>query len=362
MGAYYNQPTAVVDVPYSARLFDDIGPYNLSGSGSFPPGLNYNRYGLLTGTPTRHGSYTFTIKYSRYVGDPAPPVIGTWTIVVISGHLFRKSNGHLARSSISGHLLTGIAPVGSPSITTTALPDMTVGSAYSCSLTASGGATPYTWSVLSGAFPSGISLSSSGVISGTTSATPGNFSITIRCTGLDNLYATRVFALKLVAATSDIIFAITTDEYVNERNMLFVYDPAGYGYCASDGASGGYTPGGYFPYPGTSMPLGGGVVYYWQYPVNPVSPNGGRSITGYNATTGYSYNTWWTASSSPSGIFKFWVERTNGASMTPLGFRYRIWRNGSLFWERYGTGVAGYSASRRYSQLWSYNTFTGVVS
>jgi len=56
-------------------------------------------------------------------------------------------------------------------ITTTSLPNGTVGGSYSATLTATGYNTPFTWSLASGTLPSGYSLSSSGVISGSTGAT-----------------------------------------------------------------------------------------------------------------------------------------------------------------------------------------------
>ncbi len=51
-------------------------------------------------------------------------------------------------------------------ITTTQLPDATSNSAYSAQLAATGGTTPYVWSA-SGAMPAGVTMSSTGVISGT---------------------------------------------------------------------------------------------------------------------------------------------------------------------------------------------------
>ena len=64
------------------------------------------------------------------------------------------------------HALT--YPVTPPSITTTSLPGGTVGSSYSGSLAATGGATPYTWSISSGSLPSGLFLNAStGAITGT---------------------------------------------------------------------------------------------------------------------------------------------------------------------------------------------------
>jgi hypothetical protein len=56
-------------------------------------------------------------------------------------------------------------------ITTASLPQAQVGVAYSTTLVATGGTTPYAWSILSGALPAGLSLNAStGVISGTPTA------------------------------------------------------------------------------------------------------------------------------------------------------------------------------------------------
>ncbi|MHB8393447.1 MAG: G1 family glutamic endopeptidase [Candidatus Dormibacteria bacterium] len=63
-------------------------------------------------------------------------------------------------------------------VATMSLPGATVGVAYSASLQASGGTPPYSWAITSGALPSGISLSSGGVISGTPSAAAtSNFTV-----------------------------------------------------------------------------------------------------------------------------------------------------------------------------------------
>jgi hypothetical protein len=56
-------------------------------------------------------------------------------------------------------------------ITTTALPDGTVGMAYTTTLAASGGTPPYTWTVASGGLPPGLALdATTGVIAGTPTA------------------------------------------------------------------------------------------------------------------------------------------------------------------------------------------------
>lgn len=65
-----------------------------------------------------------------------------------------------------------------PEITTASLPDGTVNTAYSQSLTATGAAT-ITWSVTAGALPGGLTLSTEGVISGTPTVT-GTFNFTVQ--------------------------------------------------------------------------------------------------------------------------------------------------------------------------------------
>ena len=64
------------------------------------------------------------------------------------------------------------------SVSTTSLPAATIGQAYSATLAATGGTSPYTWSVTSGTLPAGLSLNAStGVISGTPTS-PGTASFT----------------------------------------------------------------------------------------------------------------------------------------------------------------------------------------
>src|SRR5260370_40662643 len=70
----------------------------------------------------------------------------------------------------------------SPVITTSSLPAGQMGATYQATLSASGGTTPYSWSLVSGSLPGGLSLnSSSGVISGTPSAA-GTSSFTAKVT------------------------------------------------------------------------------------------------------------------------------------------------------------------------------------
>jgi hypothetical protein len=68
-----------------------------------------------------------------------------------------------------------------PTISTTTLPGAVVGTAYSAQLTASGGLTPYTWALDAGNLPVGLTLSSTGLISGIPT-TAGTSSFLALCT------------------------------------------------------------------------------------------------------------------------------------------------------------------------------------
>lgn len=76
-----------------------------------------------------------------------------------------------------------------PTIATVSLPASTAGIAYSQTLAAVGGATPYTWSVSSGSLPHNLTLNSSSGAIGGTPDTAGTSSFTVTVTGADTLSA-----------------------------------------------------------------------------------------------------------------------------------------------------------------------------
>ena len=89
------------------------------------------------------------------------------------------------------------------SVTTTSLPNAVVGSAYSQTLTATGGSgTGYTWAVSSGSLPSWASLNSStGAITGTPSTSVGQGPTTFTVQVTDSLSATATQVLMLDVVT-----------------------------------------------------------------------------------------------------------------------------------------------------------------
>jgi uncharacterized protein YhjY with autotransporter beta-barrel domain len=75
-----------------------------------------------------------------------------------------------------------VVPGGAVSFTTgSPLPNATGGVAYSQTIAAAGGATPYTFTLVSGALPAGMTFSPSGVLAGTPQA-GGTFNFTLRVT------------------------------------------------------------------------------------------------------------------------------------------------------------------------------------
>ncbi len=88
-------------------------------------------------------------------------------------------------------------------ISTTTLPQATPGAWYSTALAASNGQSPYTWSLVSGSLPSGLSLGSNGFITGTTSVTASTSTFTVKVTDSEYPATTATKTLTLpVAARS----------------------------------------------------------------------------------------------------------------------------------------------------------------
>lgn len=147
-------PTPVVGVAYSQTVTANGGvpgyTFSVSG-GTLPPGLSLSPGGTLSGTPLAAGGYSFSIQAI-------------------------DSNGQ------SGAQLYGFT-INAPAIDIqpAAVPAGTVGAAYSETLSASGGTAPYTFSLVSGALPPGMTLSGAGALEGTPTSA-GTFTFTARVT------------------------------------------------------------------------------------------------------------------------------------------------------------------------------------
>ena len=118
---------------------------------------------------------------------------------------------------------TGLTVQAAPlSITTTSLPDGTVGAAYSATLAATGGTLPYSWSVTGGSLPSGLSLNATtGVISGTpTAAATPNFTVEVTDSAGPAATSSKALSISVAAAP-------TADMVGIRRNTTFFLDLSG---------------------------------------------------------------------------------------------------------------------------------------
>ena len=164
-------PNGTQNAAYSATLTATGGttPYSWSiSAGSLPTGLALaSSTGVISGTPTGPGTSNFTVQVT-------------------------DANSLTATKPLS---LTVVSPA--LTVTTNSLPIGTQNAAYSATLIATGGTTPYSWSITAGTLPTGLALASStGVISGTPTG-PGTSNFTVQVTDANSLKATKPLALTI---------------------------------------------------------------------------------------------------------------------------------------------------------------------
>ena len=209
-------PSGVVGAAYNFTVTatGGVAPYTFTAAG-LPAGLSISAGGVISGTPTAPGTVTAAIT----VTDSTNPT-----------HMTATANLSIA-----------IAPQN-PSITTTSLPNGTVGSPYNATITGTGGTTPYTFTATG--LPAGLSISAGGVISGTPTVA-GPFSIVVTLT--DSTNPTHLTATANLSATiAPQTLAITTSSLPSGT--------VGAGYSAQVQATGGT-----LPYTFTASGLPGGL-------------------------------------------------------------------------------------------------------
>jgi hypothetical protein len=108
---------------------------------------------------------------------------GTTNALVLASGGFVTQPGTTQAITPPAAAFVSLAPAQAPlAVTTSKLPGCHLGKAYSATLAATGGTSPYTWSTPDpAAFPPGFTLSSNGTISGTTT-TKGTFAFTVTVT------------------------------------------------------------------------------------------------------------------------------------------------------------------------------------
>ncbi len=141
--------------------------------------------------------------------------LSTTGITGTAAHVHEAAAG-VAGSVIVPMTLTPPPSTLVPAVSTASLANGVVGSAYSQTLTATGGTTPYTWEAVSGTLPAGLSLSAAGVISGTPTAA-GTSSFTVRVTDSASPAATATQALSLTITAA----SVTTVSFSAQIQPIF---------------------------------------------------------------------------------------------------------------------------------------------
>ncbi len=110
---------------------------------------------------------------------------------------------------------TGVLPVTTLplAISTTSLPQGTAQSAYTATLTATGGQAPYMWSLASGMLPPGLTLQPAGSISGTPT-TAGSFTFSVSARDAVGASVVKPLSISVVAAaTTPVAYGNVGDPY-----------------------------------------------------------------------------------------------------------------------------------------------------
>jgi Putative Ig domain len=180
-------PNGQTGAAYSSTLAatGGVSPYTWSlTSGTLPAGLTLDAStGAITGTPSAAVASTpLTFK----VTDSSSPAL-----------------------TQTANLTLTVSPV-SLVISTSSLPNGQTGAAYSATLAAAGGVSPYTWSLTRGSLPAGLNLNAStGVITGTPSAAVASTALTFKVSDSSSPALTQTANLTLTISSTPTVASVT---------------------------------------------------------------------------------------------------------------------------------------------------------
>ena len=186
-------PNGTVGITYSQTITASGGTstgYSYSVSaGTLPAGLSLTSGGVLSGSPTATGTSSFTVRAT-------------------------DSGGNAGSQAYS---ITIYTPV---TVNPGSLPNGSVGTSYSQSFSASGGTgTGYSYSVSSGAIPAGLTLSSTGALTGTPT-TAAAYSFTIRAIDSGGNSGTRAYSVTIAVPCTGVQFNNASEPIVNEGSPM----------------------------------------------------------------------------------------------------------------------------------------------
>jgi hypothetical protein len=194
-------PSGTDGIAYSANLAatGGSGGYTWSytgGTNLTAASLTLSSGGLISGTPGATGGFPFSVQV-------------------------QDSQGNTQTASLTLNVSAGTLAITTG---TNSLPSDTVNVAYpsSISLAASGGITPYTWSLVSASttFPTGMTLGSNGAITGTPTVA-GPFTFTVKVT--DSTTPTAMTQQATLTITINPVFACPMTALGNEASLSGSY-------------------------------------------------------------------------------------------------------------------------------------------
>ena len=224
------------------------------------------------------------------------------------------------------------------------VPNATQGDTVSYQYSATGGVAPFTYTVISGALPSGISLSSSGLFSGTYTGS-GTYAWTIQVT--DAIGSTATLADGNVVASA-LIYTWSTVGGLNNTPMNVAF-------IDTDTIAIGHNGGGYVSYsydrgatfavartPNTSMAITGLVKYggdWWAFGYAGATGNIAAKTTGNDLTTFASSSITFNPGQNPNCAFVHGNYMYVGSNVS-APTTYKINRYDGATWTQINTGIA----------------------
>jgi len=188
--------------------------YQLQASGGTPP--------YSWSLSSKSGSTDWVVTPGGWL--EGAPTSNENDVVVVT---VSDSASHSVQGSLAVTVNSNLAVMGQNFVAGgVSLPPATAGVAYSHTLQAAGGSSPYGWSIASGSLPAGLSLSSAGVITGTAGAAGTFAGIVFRVTDNANASASANATIKVAAANQVARPAYNTGGGFFVRNGQ-LYDPNG---------------------------------------------------------------------------------------------------------------------------------------